>query len=221
MIKLHILNAHSKFTSYQEQIESVFALSAQRVTETLSISNVDVVFYLDPESVIPEFGIGGYSPSGDRVMIAADPDNANFATSLKNEFLTTLGHELHHCLRWRTVGYGHTLLEALVSEGLACHFETELRPGIVPFYATALEADEIPHFFAKAIPSLSDPNYSHSEWFFGQNDEIPLHTGYTLGFELVSRYIRQQQRKASELYDKPAERFLCLLEEVVAIPTRP
>ncbi|MBF2073006.1 MAG: hypothetical protein IGS50_04480 [Synechococcales cyanobacterium C42_A2020_086] len=221
MIKLHILNAHDKFTPYQEQIKNAFALSVQRVTELFPISNVDVVFYLDSELVIPEFGIGGYSPSGDRIMIAADPDNVNFTASLKNEFLTTLGHELHHCSRWRTVGYGNTLLEALVSEGLACHFETELRPSIIPFYANALKAEEIPDFFAKAVPSLSDPNYSHGEWFFGQNDEIPLHTGYTLGFELVSRYMRQQHKKASQLYDEPAESFLCLPgQEVIENPTK-
>jgi uncharacterized protein YjaZ len=145
-------------------------------------------------------------------MLAADPDNVNFENSLENEFFTTLGHELHHCMRWRTVGYGSTLLEALVTEGLACHFEIELRPGIIPFYATALEEEEISDLLAKAISSFSDTNYSHDEWFFGQNDAIPLHAGYTLGFELVSRYIRQQHREASQLYDEPAESFSCLLE---------
>lgn len=207
MIKLHILNAHGKFTPYQEQIEAVVALSVQHVSELLPISGVDVVFQIEPESVIPEFGIGGYSPSGDRIIISADPDNANFAKSLENEFLTTLGHELHHCMRWRTVGYGSTLLEALVSEGLACHFETELRPGTIPFYASALEEVAIPTLFAKASQSFSDTNYGHAEWFFGQSDEIPLHAGYTLGFELVSKSIQKHGKKASRLYNEPAECF--------------
>nr|AAK56379.1 hypothetical protein [bacterium] len=199
MIDLHILNAHGKFTPYQEQIEAVFALSVQRVTEYLPISSVDVVFYLDPEAVIPEFGIGGYSPSGDQVIMSADLDNPNFANSLENEFLTTLGHELHHCLRWRTVGYGMTLLEALVSEGLACSFVTELRPGIVPFYAAALEEEIIPEWLEKASQSFLDINYNHAEWFLGQSDQIPLHTGYTLGYRLVSEYIRKQHKAASQL----------------------
>lgn len=213
MTELHILNAHGRFTQYQEQIEAVFALSVQRVTEIMPVSNVDVVFYLEPEAVIPEFGIGGYSPAGDRIMIAADPDNANFEKSLENEFLTTLGHELHHCLRWRTVGYGRTLLEALVSEGLACSFETELRPSVIPFYASALEKTAIPELFVKASQSFSDMDYNHAKWFFGQSDEIPLHAGYTLGFELVSRYIRERSEKASRLYDEPAESFLVCLDK--------
>lgn len=144
-------------------------------------------------------------------MISADPDNLNFANSLENEFFTTLGHELHHSKRWQTVGYGSTLLEALVSEGLACHFETELRPGTIPFYASALEEAAISDLFAKAIPRFSDVDYGQDEWFFGQNDEIPLHTGYTLGFELVSRYIRKQGKKASRLYDELAEQFRSLV----------
>lgn len=207
MIELHIFNASGQFTPYQEQIQAVFDLSVQRVAKILPISGVDVVFCLDPESVIPEFGIGGYSPSGDQAIIFADPDNANFPNSLKNEFLTILGHELHHCLRWRTVGYGITLLEALVSEGLACHFETELRSGTLPFYATALEEATIPDLFVKASQRFSDTNYGHAEWFFGQSDEIPMYAGYTLGFELVSKYIQKHGKKASKLYDESAEHF--------------
>lgn len=207
MIEFHFLNAHGKFTLYRKQIENIFAVSIRHVTKVLPVSDVDVVFQLNPEAVIPEFGIGGYSPSENLVMIDADPDNPNFANSLENQFLTTLGHELHHCMRWRTVGYGSTLLEALISEGLACHFETELNPSVIPFYAAALEEQEIPDLFAKAMLSFSDTNYGHADWFLGQNDELPLHAGYTLGFELASRYIQQQDKKASELYDEPAEHF--------------
>jgi hypothetical protein len=211
MIKLHILNAHGKFTPYQQQIEDVFASSVQRVAEILPVSGIDVVFQFNPEAVIPEWGIGGYSPSENLIMIDADPDHPDFANSLENEFLTTLGHELHHCMRWRTVGYGNTLLEALVSEGLACHFERELRPGVIPFYAAALEKEEIHNLFAKAIPNLSDTNYNHAAWFLGQSNDIPLHAGYTLGFELVSKYLRQQGKPASQLYDASAEHFRCLV----------
>lgn len=207
MIDLHILNAHGRFTPYQEQIQTVFALSMQLISEILPISDIDVVFCLDPESVIPEYGIGGYSPSGDRIIISADPDNVNFVNGLENEFSTTLGHEFHHCMRWRTVGYGYTLLEALVSEGLACHFETELRPGAIPFYASALEEAEIPGLLVKARQSFADTNYGHVEWFFGQSDEIPLYAGYTLGFELVHNYIQKHSTKASRLYAEPAESF--------------
>ncbi|WNZ22154.1 hypothetical protein HJG54_04260 [Leptolyngbya sp. NK1-12] len=53
-------------------------------------------------------------------------------------------------------------------------------------------------------------NYGHAEWFLGQSDEILLYAGYTLGFELVSRYISKQGRKASRLYDEPAEHFQSL-----------
>jgi uncharacterized protein YjaZ len=207
MIELHILNAHGKFTPYQEQIKTAFDLSVEHVTAILPVSGVDVVFCLDPESIIPEFGIGGYSPSENQILISADPNNANFANSLDKEFLTTLGHELHHCMRWRTVGYGITLLEALVSEGLACSFETELRPGVVPFYASALEEAAIFELFIKASQSFSDTNYSHAEWFLGQSDQIPLHTGYTLGFKLVNEYIQKHDKQASSLYDEPAEHF--------------
>lgn len=77
-------------------------------------------------------------------------------------------------------------------------------------YASVLEEPAISDLFAKAIPSFSDMDYGHDEWFFGQSDQIPLYAGYTLGFELVSRYIRKQGKKASRLYDEPAEHFRSL-----------
>lgn len=45
----------------------------------------------------------------------------------------TIIHELHHCSRSAGRGYGRTLLEALVSEALAQHFEADFREGVASF----------------------------------------------------------------------------------------
>ena len=52
-----------------------------------------------------------------------DPDNPNFAASLEGGAVHRhIVHEVHHCLRMAGPGYGWTLGEALVSEGLAGQF---------------------------------------------------------------------------------------------------
>nr|WP_274517589.1 DUF2268 domain-containing putative Zn-dependent protease [Pseudomonas sp. GM18] len=56
-----------------------------------------------------------------------DPDNPNLLPSLRTGTLhRQIVHEVHHCLRIAGPGYGWTLGEALVSEGLAGQFVRHL-----------------------------------------------------------------------------------------------
>ena len=198
-VALHLLDAEGKLAPYRRRLENTFAASVTRLEQLLPIPKVDVVVYVDPAYVIPAVGVSGFSPAANRIFIAVDPDNVHFTDALEREFLPMLGHELHHCLRWGTVGYGDTLGEVLVTEGLACHFETELRGGAVPPYAAALEPDAIPPLLLRAKRELNTVDYDHSAWFFGADSIIPLYAGYTLGFELVSSYISRHRTKASLL----------------------
>jgi uncharacterized protein YjaZ len=92
--------------------------------------------------------------------------------------------------RWTRPGYGATLGEALVSEGLACVFETGFRGGVPPFWARALDARALRDAEALARPSLADRAYDHRAWFFGAPDDgLPRHVGYSLGFEIAARQL--------------------------------
>jgi uncharacterized protein YjaZ len=82
------------------------------------------------------------------------------------EVPTTIIHELHHCSRWAGPGYGRTLLEALVSEGLAQHFEADFREGVAPFYASSLSLADLESLSLRAIQEFNSSDYSHSDWFF-------------------------------------------------------
>ncbi len=206
-VSLHLLDAEGKLTLYKRRLEDVFTASVAQLKQLLPVPNVDVVVYVDPAYVVPELGTGGFSPAANRIFIAVDPDNAHFVRGLEREFLFCLGHELHHSLRWGAVGYGETLGEVLVTEGLACHFETELRGGAVPPYAAALGPRVLTSLLRKAKTELNNADYNHPTWFFGA-DSIPLYAGYALGLELVSVYIRERRTKASRLYAEPAPSFL-------------
>lgn len=150
----------------------------------MPVSGVAVVVYANPAQVIPALGVGGFSPGANRVFIAVNPDNARFVRGLERKCLPTPGHELHHCLRSGAVGYGNTLGEVSITEGLACHFETELRSGAVPFYASALEQGAIPPLLIRAKVNFGNADYDHQGWFFGTASTTALYAGYTPGFEL-------------------------------------
>ena len=198
-INLNLLNASGVFDALENKIAESFRSSIDTITNLLEIDNVDVVVQ-QSERVIPETGMVGYAPTADTLFLSIDPKNKNLIKSFNVEFLATLGHELHHCSRHKGPGYGKTLKEALISEGLACHFETELRDGALPFYASALSESAYIEYYEKMQLELDSEKYNHGAWFFGSKElNIPKHCGYSVGFTLVNKYISKHNSSASKL----------------------
>jgi uncharacterized protein YjaZ len=206
---LHLLNASGRLSPYIENIKEAFTECVDIVSVLLPVKDVDVVVRAG-RRVIPEIGIGGFSPSAEAVYLTMDPDNPHFQDSLEREFVPILGHELHHCARHSGPGYGHLLGEALVTEGLACHFETELRGGDAPFYAHALDEVALQAVTARALDAL-ECSYDHRSWFFGATAQnLPRHAGYSLGFRIVGRYLADYGTLASHSWAVPARDVLVL-----------
>jgi len=208
-IFLHKLNAHGKFDDLLTRLDSLFDEALECIGEKLPLDeiNIDVVMS-EGNFVIPEFGFSGYSPSSKQIMLFFDLNNDNLNSALNTEFIPSLGHEIHHCFRHKGVGYGDTLREALISEGLACHFETELRNGDIPFYANAINQDMIDVLHSRMLSETANLNYDHNAWFFGtEPDAIPLHAGYTLGYYIVSNYINKTGVLASQLWNVSVSEF--------------
>ena len=203
---LHVLNSGGQLDCIHKRIEACFASSLSVIERLIPVQNVDVVVFRDAKQALPEIGICGFSPSSDRVLVAVDPLHPKVTESFEIEFMSMLGHELHHCARWAGPGYGGSLMEALVSEGLACSFESELRGGEVPFYAKALSPSQLEHAKYEALSHSDSESYNHASWFYGTG-KLPRHAGYSLGFHLVSRYIAAFGNPASKLTQTPAVAF--------------
>lgn len=203
-VHLHILNASGRLTPLVTRIRDTFRSSIAEIGRLIPISDIDIVV-MPGKKVIPETGLAGSAPARNALHITIDPDNENLLGSFDQEFLATLGHEMHHCLRWGKPGYGRTLREALVSEGLACCFETELRGGNAPFYATFVSPRNVEALLKKAEPELDALNYDHWGWFFESIERgIPRNAGYSLGYHVASRYLARANSRASALWDIPA-----------------
>ena len=191
-VLLHILNASGALDLVAKLIEDECAKSLKKIADKLPISGVDVVVYDNPQRVIPEVGIGGYSPSAHLVFISLDAKSSTLTKIIREQFKRTLAHELHHCIRGRNPGYGKTLLEALVSEGLADHFDLEVNGTSPQPWCTALRKEDIVMFSKRAEREYTAKDYNHRAWFFGSNiKEIPRWAGYALGYDLVKKYLVQ------------------------------
>ncbi|MDP3987732.1 MAG: DUF2268 domain-containing putative Zn-dependent protease [Candidatus Levybacteria bacterium] len=206
----YILLGSGRLILYQVQIKKQFNELITEVKKQLPLENVDVVIYDNPEGAIPEVGVGGYTPNTHLIFISLDPQFPSFQQTINKELKRTIAHELHHAIRWRDPGYGETLFEALITEGLADHFDMEINNINNPEpWDTALNEEQLAEVTTKAQKEFDNKDYNHNEWFFGSKEKgIPRWAGYTLGFKLVEGYLkRNPDKKPSQLYNAQAEDF--------------
>lgn len=208
-IILHILDAAETLVPYKKVITETFHQAIVKITQSMSIDQVDVVIRDNTVGVIPEIGLGGYTYSRRFLIICLDSKRSDCGQAIVNELPGVLAHELHHAKRFQTVGYEKGILGAMIFEGLATHFEREVT-GVVQPWATALPEKQINEWLAKAKIEFNAKQYDHHAWFFESKEKkIPRWTGYTLGYKVVGDYLRKHpEEKASDLYSKKAGEFI-------------
>ncbi|MBD3895005.1 hypothetical protein IEI94_03950 [Halomonas sp. ML-15] len=204
---VHYANACGQLDGWIERISGGIAEARYRAEQVSSPISLDVVVQVWPGQVIDCMGFVGYAPTGTMMQLTLDPENANFASSMEEPFERMVVHELHHVMRWRGPGYGRTLGEAMVSEGLAGHFCRQLYDSPPEPWESALSGKEAVDCAIKAKQQWSTTLYRHGEWFFGQGD-LPPWAGYSLGYALVDSYLRHNsEQSAASLMHEPAESF--------------
>lgn len=206
-IQLHILKASERLLPFVSQIENAFNASIEKIQHKISLPAVDVIVADNASSAIPETGVGGYASTAHLVYINIDPQFKDLSIVLDAEIQSTLAHELHHCARMDSVGYGKILFEQIISEGLADHFDMEINGGDPKPWSVAIHGAELDGLLKKA-ESEFDHECNHSDWFFGTNTKvIPRWAGYSLGYKIVGDYIQKTGKKASELVNAEAGIF--------------
>ena len=205
---LVILKSSGKLDQFVNQIQTEFNNSIQKIEKVFPDQNIDIIVYDDPNNAIPELGIGGFTPYSHLIFISFNPDFPNFKQSIADQFSRTLAHEIHHAIRTKHIGYGNNLLEALVTEGLADHFDLEINQKSPQIWDSALDEKQLAKFQKLATKEYFNKKYSHADWFFGSKN-IPKWTGYTLGFELVKNFLhRHPDQKPSTLFDAKSDNFI-------------
>lgn len=208
-LTLHFLEAEGSLSAWRDTLRMQAADLGERIAAWVPANlcrlEVDVLVQNLAADTIPEMAMGGSCFRRGLVTISLAPGNPVFEAHIASGvFQQMLAHELHHAMRWNACGYGETLGEAIVSEGLADAFAEMLTGLAPPPWTAALDGDRFSTTLARAKAELEDPYYDHAEWFFGAG-ALPRWAGYTLGYRLARLcHERHPEQGASGFIDMSA-----------------
>lgn len=192
---LFIANASGGLNSHLQAINSAYSRAASLASGALGLDGIDVVCIADPKSVIPETGIGGFTPGRHLIYLYIDPSK----TINENEIFYTLCHEMHHAKRYDGPGYGVTLLDSIVFEGLATCFEAEVSEEAAFLVNHLNERKDGARLTTVVRDHMDDTDFNYFEWFIHDaSGKLPRWTGYLVGYRLIKSYLTATNKKASE-----------------------
>ena len=207
---LHWLEAAEGIGPATSRIAAEIHAAAEAISRHVELPRIDVLITRIPGFAgIPEIGMVGHAYRPSCFSITVAPDNPHFAASLEaGHVRATVVHEVNHCLRMREVGFGRTLGEVLVSEGLAALFCRRVL-GTQPMpWDVAVEPDALRRFFP-SDEALASTGYDHAAWFFGRKPALyPRWLGYAMGHAVVDAWAKAAPRTATDLVTTPAAPIL-------------
>ena len=211
---IHYLNACGQLEGLIDSIEKSIQQARSKAESLTDPIDLDIVVQVWPGRVIEQMGFTGYAPTGTMMQLTFDPENKNLKPNLGEPVERLVAHELHHVLRWRRPGYGRTLGEALVSEGLAGHFCRELYNSEPELWEVAVSSQQLNNYIEMVDTKWSATDYNHFEWFLGWGN-LPRWLGYSMGYALVGAALKSfAGETASSLVDEPADCFRRFLKEL-------
>ncbi|MAC34984.1 MAG: hypothetical protein CME38_15495 [Haliea sp.] len=196
MMSWQILHATGRLRKHEPQISEALHEAIGLLSRYFDI-DLDICVADSREHSNPILGIGGGALSSSLLVIFLDPDHAGIRETIAQDLLAVLAHEVHHCVRMASVK-DKTLADRLVTEGLACHFETEITGRDLPSFLPAETAKAWERYFAVMQPKLNDCEFREDALFLGASPTtLPRYAGYAVGFGLVKAYLSCGHRSAA------------------------
>lgn len=208
-VNYHFIDSLTKFSDHH-RTEIIFSANecVRCIERFISLDKMDVIFLSDKKEVIPDFGIGGYSPNHHTVFIYFDTDKYPIDNDLLFKMQRLLAHEINHCLRYTTTDFGKTLGEQVISEGIADNFSLEVIGGVTYPWCKSIKEEDLPYWIDELKQRSLDVDV-YKEWFHNFKGIIPKWVGYSLGFHIVRTYLdKHPGLKAHNLINVQANEIL-------------
>ncbi|MDO6426853.1 DUF2268 domain-containing putative Zn-dependent protease [Thalassotalea sp. 1_MG-2023] len=214
--KITVLNASGKFNHVLGLLESKAQDSLIEIEKHIVLPNLDIVISPCLEEYKNESGImGSASPQVYVIDIGLDSDRKDLVDIINNKLTAVIAHEIHHVLRSTSGVKENKLFQVLISEGLACHFETKFNKHAVNEFFDEVRKYEWLDLYNKMQTNLENTDFNYPVFFGGKDvTKFPNRAGYWVGFNLVSEYIDRFGGCAITLVGTPAEELVVAVEKV-------
>jgi uncharacterized protein YjaZ len=156
------------------------------------------------KNVIPETGENGTTVQPAEVVWTVDPDR-DVSSVIRSELRPTLFHELHHLVRGGTVPT-RSLLDAVVSEGLATAFERDFAKAHPPW------GDAPPEVLAWTHEILAQPEDTPWDHWLVRHPDGRRWVGMRVGTFVVDRVAKATGRSAADLVTTPTNEIVLLAQ---------
>lgn len=204
---IHFLNARHDLTRVLPEVRAAAREAVALISAHADLPAFDLVVEAGTE-VAAERGVVARTRVPGLVEMTLNPDR--FAPA---PVVRALVRAFCHVIRWDGPGYGRSLGEALVSEGLAGHCVQQVLGGPVDPWDAVHPASGL----ARQASTVWDRlDYDHPRWFLGKGD-IRKWAGYGLGYRLVADYLAQNpDETAATLAFARAEAFRPAMRRLVS-----
>jgi hypothetical protein len=188
-------------------IRQQFLRSAAHVNTCISLDNMNIYIKFFCGEPAYSYGVIACAPSSDCMKIYLHPESFYLRNNKNNgciRYSAIIAHELHHNKRWCSRGYGDTLGEMIVSEGLALKFQRETGHQDFPeeryVHGESLHsmAERAKPLLNKIIPEYGKPTCS----------ELLSINRYSLGLAIVEGWSEYTGITAAAAHDVRAENVL-------------
>lgn len=174
---------------------------SERIVEATkkAVEELAIKDRLDINTLIPEVDThgnykGGQVFSSTRAELYIYPFKTHLVEGMRY-IARVVGHELNHCARIEKRGHVKTLLDDIVSEGLAVYYEehwdgeySETTQG------HNLTEEQLVEEFGKATPLFDSEDYDRDSSGWGAGGQHPELTVYSLGTRLVERFFQNNPK---------------------------
>lgn len=193
-INICVLDAGNKIEKKQwKLIKGVVKKHSLLASKALSLTTINICIYPNKDWCINQTGDGGYTAGPDWIQLFIDPTKPNLIPKIaESSFPANIYHEMHHARRMIKVGFGQSLLEVVISEGLATVFAEEMFGKFKAPWGKYSKS-EIEQLIKIFDINKLDKKINYEEWFLGHGKP------HWLGYKVGTYIIRELKKKNREL----------------------
>ncbi len=170
-------------------LSQVIAHALARINALLPGPPTVIMVSYGGSDVIPQTGTSGETNPGTGVLTVTfgQTPRASPGMIMKLWLPRSLSHEIDHSVRILAgPGFGVSLLEEVISEGISSAFDLAAFPGPPSPWDRAISRTQECALWKQAQPLLGQTDL-YDQWFFG-GPGVPHWAAFTIGYDIVTDY---------------------------------